>query len=116
MTEVGTGWYKYDYAAGDQTKNYAYLCDSVTLVGSERYAAGDWISAHADILETEIENGVKAKHVLAAVLAYMVNKRSGGGTVALTYRNNADTLDRIFQAVNDMGEVSVSALDVSDIP
>ena len=40
MTEVGQGWYKYTFAGYDNSKDYAILCDSVTLIGSERYAVG----------------------------------------------------------------------------
>ena len=40
MTEVGQGWYKYTFAGYDNTKDYVILCDSVTLIGSERYAIG----------------------------------------------------------------------------
>jgi hypothetical protein len=40
MSEVGQGWYKYTFAGYNSTKDYAILCDSVALTGSERYAVG----------------------------------------------------------------------------
>lgn len=41
MTELADGFYKYDFAAYDSSKDYAVLCDGgATLVGSERYAIG----------------------------------------------------------------------------
>jgi hypothetical protein len=41
MTEVGNGWYKYEYA-GDETDTYVYTVDSVLLSGLERYGSGDY--------------------------------------------------------------------------
>ncbi len=39
MTEVGDGWYKYDFTTYDNEKDYAIRCDgTATLSGSDRYA------------------------------------------------------------------------------
>lgn len=38
MTEKGDGFYAYYFAGFDITKDYTFLCDSVTLSGTERYA------------------------------------------------------------------------------
>lgn len=40
MTEVGDGFYKYDFTTRDTAKDYVFSADSVTLLGSERYATG----------------------------------------------------------------------------
>lgn len=40
MTETGSGGYKYWFTNYDNTKNYYFLADSVTLTGEERYAPG----------------------------------------------------------------------------
>jgi len=45
-SEVGGGWYEYDYGAGDPTHHYVATFDSVTLTGPERYAFGEWIPDH----------------------------------------------------------------------
>lgn len=37
MSETGDGFYKYDFSAYDPEIDYAIICDSVTLSGSERY-------------------------------------------------------------------------------
>lgn len=37
MTELGDGFYQYDFTAFVTGTEYAILCDSVTLTGSERY-------------------------------------------------------------------------------
>lgn len=41
MSELVPGLYKYDYAGADDEKEYAAICDSVTLTGYERYAFGE---------------------------------------------------------------------------
>lgn len=38
MTELGNGFYWYDYPDNSHRNSYAYICDSVTLTGEERYA------------------------------------------------------------------------------
>lgn len=40
MTEVGDGFYTYEFTGYDITKDYYVFADSVTLVGSERYVTG----------------------------------------------------------------------------
>ena len=37
MTEVGDGFYKYNFSSFDTSKDYTIICDSVTLTGYERY-------------------------------------------------------------------------------
>ena len=56
MTEVGLGWYKYEYA-GDETDHYVFTVDSVLLSGLERYASGE----HNGSLAVDVGkvNGVK---------------------------------------------------------
>lgn len=41
MTEVAEGFYKYNFTTRDNTEAYTYICDSVALAGTERYAIGD---------------------------------------------------------------------------
>jgi len=38
MIEKGDGFYAYDFAGYDDTKDYAVRCDSVTLSGTDRYS------------------------------------------------------------------------------
>ena len=70
MTEVGQGWYKYVFAGYDNAKDYATLCDSVTLVGSERYAVGsigggsDWGATEREQIRDALGiDGAKTKSV-----------------------------------------------------
>ena len=46
MTEVCSGWYRYDFAAADSTKQYVCLCDGGSgLCDPERYREGSLIDA-----------------------------------------------------------------------
>jgi len=48
MTEIGDGWYRYDYSAYNADIDYVALCDgSATLKGYDRYVVG----SNADDLE-----------------------------------------------------------------
>lgn len=51
MSEVGDGWYKYDFTAYDSTKDYAIRCDgTASLPATERYVyAGSELSGIDDI-------------------------------------------------------------------
>jgi len=45
MTEIGDGFYKFEFFGYDITKNYTVLCDSVTLPLAYRYkgsSSGEW--------------------------------------------------------------------------
>jgi len=48
MTEVGTGWYKYDFTSIDETLEYLITCDGGTsLTTAERYTfAGTELKSH----------------------------------------------------------------------
>lgn len=62
MTETGSGFYKYDYAGYDTTKNYVILCaGGITLVGTERYAVADsGDSGYISDVKTKIDTNLDA--------------------------------------------------------
>jgi len=121
VTLVDTTTTNTDMVAEAPTPNQvraAILSDDTPFAGANVDAAISTRSSHsaADVWEVVIENALKAKHLLSCFLAYIANRRSGGGTVTLSYRNNANSVNRITQTVNENGEVSASTINVSDIP
>ena len=40
MNETGDGFYSYDFSGYNPSNDYAVICDSVTLSGTERYSYG----------------------------------------------------------------------------
>lgn len=114
MVEVGDGFYSYDFVGRDNEIHYAFICDGgAGLTGAQRYSIGD--IDPDDMFTSNVEGLITVQEALAVLLAYTLNKRSGGGTVTLKYRNNADTVDRITQTVNENGEVTATTLDTSDL-
>jgi len=55
MTEVGDGLYVYSFPDRNTSSYYTYICDSVSLLGFEKYAVG-YIDAEALVSE-EIDTG-----------------------------------------------------------
>lgn len=49
MTELGDGFYRYDFSTYDPAKDYVVVYDSVTLLGAERYV-GDKLSIDQSLL------------------------------------------------------------------
>jgi hypothetical protein len=68
------------------------------------------------VWEVVIENSKKAKHLLSAIFAFVKGEATGGGTTAITFRNDADSVDRIVMTVDSNGNRSTIAQDYSDIP
>ncbi len=114
MTETGGGFYVYDFAAWDSSKEYDYICDgSAVLSGNERYAVGS--VDPLTYLATILEGSVTVRHALTAIIAMTSGKVSGGGTTSVKYRNQADTIDRIILTVDSNGDRSSTVLDFSDL-
>ena len=114
MIEVGDGFYSYNYAGRNNKIHYSFICDGgAGLSGAQRYGVG---AIDPDPMFTSnVEGTITVQEALAVLLAYTLNKRAGGGTTTLKYRNNADTVNRITQTVNNKGEVSAVTLDTSDL-
>jgi hypothetical protein len=114
MVGVGDGFYTYTFAAHNPEIHYSFICDAgVALTGAQRYSIG---SIDPDPMFTSnVEGSITVQEALAVLLAYTLNKRTGGGTKTLKYRNALDTVNRITQTVNSKGEVTAVTLDTSDL-
>jgi hypothetical protein len=60
MTEIGDGFYKFEFFGYDITKNYTVLCDAITLPNPYRYKAsssGEWgiIMNNIDLVSDEVD-------------------------------------------------------------
>jgi hypothetical protein len=54
MTEVGNGWYKYDWAAYDPIKAFVGYCDSQSAASDDRYVPIEF----KQVADVETINGV----------------------------------------------------------
>ena len=110
MTEVGDGFYKYDFTTRDTAKDYVFSADSVTLLGSERYATGNISSSTWKEILDGAYTAEESMRLFAAVLA---GKLSGAGTATETFRDISDTKDRITATVDASGNRKVIILDAT---
>jgi hypothetical protein len=65
MTEVGDGFYKYNFAGFNSSKDYSILCDSVTLSGVERYT---YATSEDYGLVTDIDTNVDTVDVTTTLI------------------------------------------------
>ena len=108
MTEIGGGGYKYSFTLWDAAKDYYWLADSVSLTGSERYVPGSISGSRV------IEDTLSEDDVLRILLSKAVNEASGGGSTGdISFRDLADTKDRIVMTVDSKGNRSAVVLDGS---
>lgn len=115
-TDVGKGGYKYEFSSWDPGHDYLLRTKVADLSGWAKYAWGKLESMLNPVVEVDADaSDITIREVLADLLAYVRNKRSGGGTFTLNYRNAADSLNRFTQTVNETGEVSAVAKNVSDL-
>jgi hypothetical protein len=67
----------------------------------------------ADILAGVVEGSITLQQTLRVVLAFVAGKASGGGTAAPSFRDQADTKNRIALTVDESGNRSAVTLDLS---
>lgn len=93
---------------------------SPAVPGSAMTLAADAISASAlsaaaidEIIDEVIEGTLTLRQVLRILLAEAVGKAAGGGTTSITFRDQADTKNRIAATVDASGNRSAVTLDAS---
>jgi len=73
-SEVGDGWYKYDFVAYDSTKEYAIRFDGgPTLSDTDRYTSGTNDSFAEDITDAVFEEQIN-KHLVDGSFGYAINE------------------------------------------
>ena len=107
MAEVGGGQYKYTFTAWDSAVDYSCVIDSVTLIGSERYAYSSISSAPV------IEDTLSSDDILRLLLAKAAGTATGGGSSGITFKDVTNTKDRIYMGVDMSGNRKNIVLDGS---
>lgn len=85
----------------------------VTLAADAISAAALSAAAVDEILDEVVEGTLTLRHILRLLLAEAVGKAAGGGTTAITFRDQADTKNRIAATVDASGNRSAVTLDAS---
>lgn len=88
----------------------AILVDTGTDIPASIAALND-LSA-AELLGTAVEGAYTFSEVLQLMAAVLFGKASGGGTTTVTFRNTADTADRVTAVVDGDGNRSAVTLNV----
>jgi hypothetical protein len=73
-SEVGDGWYKYDFIQYDSTKEYAIRFDGgPTLSNTDRYTSGSNDSFAEDITDAVFEEQIN-EHLVDGSFGYIINE------------------------------------------
>lgn len=67
----------------------------------------------ADFADEVVEGAITLRQAITVMLAYLAGKASGGGTASITFRNQADSLNRITMTVNEQGDRTNVALNLA---
>jgi hypothetical protein len=109
MTEVGGGLYSYEYSTYDASKNYAGIVDGgATLANSERYIP---VSSGLNPLGEAVEGSITLKQVAMLFLSIFAAVRSGMGGLNTSFRDQADTKDRLKVVMDSNGNITSVTMD-----
>jgi hypothetical protein len=108
MAEVGGGQYKYSFTAWDSALDYGVRCDSVTLIGSERYAYSS-ISA-----PRVIESTLTTDDMLRIILSKEVGVATGGGSTLIEFKSLDLAKTRVAMSTDLHGNRSTVTVDGSE--
>lgn len=73
MTEVGSGWYKYDFTTAVAGVDYVFVCDGGSgLTSIERYVAGSTDDAVASTVAAAVWDELESSHVAAGSMGLLL--------------------------------------------
>jgi hypothetical protein len=73
-TEIGSGWYRYDFLTYDDTKNYVYTFDGGdTLTAGERYKIGG-NESYVEEISSEVWNEPSLNHLEANTTGFLLTQ------------------------------------------
>jgi len=106
MVGLTNGFYAYIFETYVQGKEYTVYIDANAII-ENRYQYGvlekidqfDFLNT----LDTDIESGIGIKELLRLFTAVLTNRSSGGGTDTITFRDYANSKDRIVATVDENG-------------
>ena len=114
LTEIGSGFYGYEFASYTQGSEYSVFIDADSDIENKyQYGTLDKIDSadFLNTLDTDIENSVGIKEMMRIMFAVLANKSGGGNTSTITFRDNDDSKDRITATVDSDGNRLAVVLD-----
>lgn len=100
-------------AVGSVNGAVASVTAGVTLAADAISAAALSAAAVDEILDEAVEGTLTVRQILRLLLAEAVGKAAGGGSTSITFRDQADTKNRIAATVDANGNRSAVTLDAS---
>jgi hypothetical protein len=83
----------------------------IGVAGAGLTGVGLSAAAVDSILDETVEGALTLRHITKILLAYMAGRATGGGTVTISFRDQANTKDRIVMTVNTDGNRSNVVVD-----
>ncbi len=102
-----------EYLTPDRIVLLDTLSEGVPLADNAVSAAALSAAAIDEILDEVVEGSLTLRQILRILLAEAVGKAAGGGTTSITFRDQADTKNRIAATVDASGNRSAVTLDAS---
>lgn len=103
MTEVGDGWYKYDFSAYDPTLSYVMRCDGgVAQPTGERYTFSGSDNTEATWAAV-MDGSYTAKNLMRVVAAVLAGKVSGAEAHHPVFRSITDAANVVDATTDSNG-------------
>ena len=114
LIAIADGFYYYNFAAYDASKEYTWVITAPSLGATEKYLHGatQQESVLTKALDTAIE-GFTLVETLKLVLSVLTGISTGGGTNSVAFRDITNAKDRVRAVVNMYGNRSAVTLDAS---
>jgi len=113
-TEIGDGLYRYLLAAGsvDEPAEYIAVFKAAGTTVVQNHIPALWVIDRGAV-DPVIENSKSMFEMMRIMYAALAGIASGGGTTEVTFRDDADSKDRIVATVDEDGNRSAVVLDGS---
>ena len=118
-TEIGNGLYYLDLTSAEMNADTVAVVVKTSTSGAKTVAAVLYPAATTElpsvsgILASAVEGSRTLQESLRLMMAALLGKVSGAGTSSISFRDAADTKDRINATVDDDGNRSTVTLDAS---
>jgi len=113
MSEVGDGWYKYDFASYDPTLDYTVRCDGgASLPTGERYTYTGSDNSEA-VWASTLDGTFTAQDMMRVMGAVLAGEVSGAEVLHPVFRNIEGTVDVVDAETDADGNRIAVAIDTN---
>ncbi len=116
LTEVGDGFYKYNFTGYNHTNKFAMRIDGGAILGSSRYAISVNSSFHEDIAFSNWDE-TASDHVIVGTVGQLQNQTSIDAETVLKFERNRTRIDKTAKTLtifDDDGTTPIRVFDLID--